>query len=108
MIDPDQTPDPEDIEKVRQELMRLHELLKLTRKMLEAGERAYLSLFPDMSPATIDSVKHKDVQWIVAEAMVYDSALLRRIVCEMTFTMHNLQLGFAELRDIISSNQYPE
>ena len=101
-------PTSEEIEKVRQEIMRFHELLNIMRANLEAGERAYTQLFADCSPEEMKTLKEKDLQWKVAEDMVGDVSQLRTAVSRMRFDARNLERAFEELHDIIVSGQEEE
>lgn len=56
----------EEIEKVRQEIMRFNELLHIMRRKLEYAERAYTRLFENCDPEDVKNFKEKDLQWKVA------------------------------------------
>ena len=103
-------PTSEDIEKVRQEIMRFHELLNIMRENLKAGERAYTQLFSNCSPEEMKTMKEKDLQWKVAEQTVSvgDVSPLRAAVSRMRFDARNLERAFEELHDIIVSGQEGE
>ena len=94
--------DSERTEKVRQELMRLHELLALMRSKLGAGERAYEELFAGFAPDEIAELKHKDLQWKLAERLA-DLEPLRQAVSWMRFEARELEKAFAELDAIIAA-----
>jgi len=94
----------EQIEKVRQEIMRFHELLNIMRQNLEAGERAYGQLFSNCSPEDIKTMKEKDLQWKVAEQMVSgvsQISQLRKATADLWFYTRELEKGFEELHGII-------
>lgn len=81
--------------------MRLNELLGLMRGKLTDGERAYNSLFAGFTPDEIAAMKHKDLQWKLAEQM--DSLTpLKQAVAKMRFDARELEKAFAELCDIIA------
>ena len=93
--------DHEQIEKVRQEIMRFHELLAIMRIKLEAGEKAYATLITTYSPPDAGPMKEKDLQWKVAENMVDDLSPLRKAVMQTRFDARELEKAFEELYDII-------
>ena len=93
----------EDIEKVRQAIMRFQELLKVMRAQLEAGEQAYTALFSSLPPSDVADVKEKDRQWKLAETMVADLSPLRKAVIQMRFDARNLERDFEQLYDNIAS-----
>ena len=98
-------PSSEEIEKVRQEIMRFRELLNIMRQNLEDGERAYTQLFSTCSSEDRMNMKQKDLQWKVAEEMVGDVSQLRKAVSHLRFDARNLERAFEELHDIIVSGQ---
>jgi hypothetical protein len=98
----------EDIEKVRQEIMRFRELLNIMRKELENGERTYAKLFSSFTPEEMAGTKEKDLQWKLAEKMIDDLSPLRRSVGNVRFHTRELDRAFAELYDIIVTVQDPE
>jgi hypothetical protein len=100
--------DNEDIEKVRQEIMRLRELLTLMRERLEGGERAYDKLFSSFLPAETATLKEKDRQWKLAEAMLSDLGPLQRAVSVLRFDARMLEQNFEELEGIIAATPKPE
>ncbi len=94
----------EEIEKVRQAIMRFQELLRVMRQQLETGERAYSALFSRFSPADVANMKEKDLQWKLAEVMADDLSPLRKAVIQMRFDARNLERDFEQLYDIIASS----
>ena len=97
----------EEIEKVRQEIMRFRELLTLMRGHLENGERAYTKLFADFLPADAAALKEKDQQWKIAETIIDNLSPLDRAVSRVSFDAHMLEQNFRELHDIIASTPLP-
>lgn len=87
-------------EKVRQEIMRLNELLGLMRARITEGERAYEALFAGINKAETVGLSHKEVQWKVAEQLE-DLAPLKDAVGMLRFGSRELEKAFAELYDII-------
>ena len=94
-------PDQERTEKVRQEVMRLNELLGIMRRQLADGERAYDALFAGFTPDESAAMKHKDLQWKLAEQMD-DLSPLKEIVSKLRFEARELEKAFAELYDIVA------
>ncbi len=101
-------PNREDIEKVRQEIMRLRELLTIMRGRLDQGERAYDALFSGFSPEERAGIKEKDLQWKLAETLVGDTSSLMKAVLHMWFAARELERSFEELHDIIATVEEPD
>jgi hypothetical protein len=97
----------EQIEKVRQEIMRFRELLTIMRAKLEDGERAYEQLFANCSPEDRQRLKEKDLQWLVASQIVGDLSGLSRSVGIARFNARELERAFEELHDIIVTVEEP-
>src|SRR5947209_457819 len=93
--------EPEDIEKVRQEIMRFRELLNVMREKLQDGERAYAQLFSQFSPEEMKKTREKDLQWQLAQQIIDDLSPLKKAVMQMRFEARNLEHGFEELYNII-------
>ncbi len=93
----------EDIEKVRQEIMRFRELLNVMREKLGEGEQAYAKLFSGFAAEDVANIKEKDLQWKLAENMMTDVSPLRKAVMQMRFEARNLERAFEELHDIIAT-----
>jgi predicted nuclease with TOPRIM domain len=87
-------------EKVRQEIMRLNELLGLMRGKLARGERAYEELFAGLTSKETAGLNHKEVQWLVAEQLE-DLTPLKDAVSMLRFDARELEKAFAELHGII-------
>jgi hypothetical protein len=95
----------EEIEKVRQEIMRFRELLNIMRLKLEEGERAYAQLFANRSPEEMKNTKEKDLQLIVAQEIVGDLSPLSNAVLKARFDARELERAFEELYDVIVTVQ---
>jgi hypothetical protein len=95
----------EDIEKVRQEIMRFRELLNIMAQQLQTGERAYASLFSKCSDEDVESLRDKDLQWKVAQQIieVNDLAPLRKAVMHMRYNARTMERDFEELYDLIAT-----
>ncbi len=98
---------PEQLEKVRQELMRFRELLNIMRAKLEDGERAYTRLFANCSPEDKQRMKEKDLQWQVATQIVGDLSGLSKAVMQVRYDARDLERAFEELYDIIVTVEEP-
>jgi hypothetical protein len=94
----------EAIEKVRQEIMRFHELLGYMREKLEDGERAYVRLFANCTPEDKKNLKEKALQRQVAEAMLGDLSALRRAVEQTCYDAREVWRAFEELYNIITAD----
>lgn len=95
--------DREDIEKVRQEIMRFRELLNVMRERLGDGERAYSQLFAQCLPGDMKTMKEKDLQWQVAEQIIDDLTPLRNGAMRARYDARELERAFEELYDIIAT-----
>ncbi len=91
--------DPEQVEKTRQAIMRLRELLDLLRGELEAGEQAYARLFDGCTPEEIASLKQKDLQQRAALGLIDHPEALGDAALHLRFVMHNLERDFEQLYD---------
>lgn len=87
----------EDIERVRQQVMRFRELLDILRVKLEEGERTYAALLAEIPT----EMKEKDRQWQAAETLVNDVAPLERAVMQVGFDVREMHRAFEELHGII-------
>ena len=97
--------DREEIEKVRQEIMRFRELLNIMRQKLEDGEQAYTQLMSKYSAEDAKSLKHKDLQWKIAEQIIHEPSALSNAVIRARFDARELERNFEELYDIIVASQ---
>jgi Mg2+ and Co2+ transporter CorA len=101
-------PEHEDIEKVRQEIMRFRELLNIMAQSLNSGERAYEKLFANCSDEDKANLKEKELQWKVAEQIIDDLSPLRDAVLRMRFSARTLEKEFEQLHDIIMTEPTSE
>jgi len=93
------------IEDVRQEIMRFRELLNIMRLKLDESERAYAELFASVPPETLTTLKEKDRQWKLAEQMVDDTSVLRKAASQARFNAREMERAFEELHDIIVAHE---
>jgi hypothetical protein len=91
----------ENVERVRQMIMRYRELLDIMRQKLDVGERAYAGLFAPLDPEKIKGLREKEVQRMLAQQMMDDLTPLSVAVGNMRFETRELDRAFAELYDII-------
>ena len=93
------------IEDVRQEIMRFRELLNIMKLRLEESERDYADLFASVPPETLTATKEKDRQWQLAEQLVDDTSAIRKAASVARFNARELERAFEELHDIIVSHE---
>jgi hypothetical protein len=91
----------EDIERVRQAIMRFNELLTIMRQNLADGERMYAKLFTNVSAETKANTAEKQLQWLIASQMVDNTDTLRRNASTMQFFARDLERNFEQLHDIL-------
>lgn len=89
---------PEHVEKSRQAIMRMKELLEILRVRLEEGEQAYDALFTSLSPEDL-ALREKDRQTKAAYLLLEDPERFSRAVLHMRFTMRDLERDFEQLYD---------
>lgn len=89
----------EDIEKVRQGIMRYRELLDIMRFRLEEAEKAYEGLFTKYVPDERDGMEIKKLQWLIAERIIDQPIDLTRAVMQIRFDARDLEKAFEELYD---------
>ena len=97
----------EEIEKVRQEIMRFRELINIMSKKVQDAERAYTQLFADCDPEDVKSMKQKDLQGKLAQTLVDDLTPLRIAVGQARFDAREMERSFAELYNIIVTVSEP-
>ncbi len=90
---------PENVEKTRQAIMRMRELLDIMRIQLEAGEAAYAALFMSLSPEDRRNLKDKEAQRLAAIAILDDTSSLSSAALNMRFATRNLERDFEHLYD---------
>lgn len=90
---------PENVEKTRQAIMRLRELLDLMRDELDQGEAAYADLFASLSPDDIHGLKEKEVQRLAAIAILDDTSALSDAALHLRFAARNLERDFEQIYD---------
>jgi hypothetical protein len=89
---------PEHVEKSRQAIMRMKELLEILRARFEEGEAAYDALFASLSPEDM-ALKEKDRQTKAAYLLLKDPESFSRAVLHLRLTMRDLERDFEQLYD---------
>jgi hypothetical protein len=90
---------PDEIEKLRQAIMRFRELLDIMRLEVEEGEQAYQQLFANCTPEEIATLKEKELQRQVATRLVDDPSVLGKAALHLRFVARNLERDFEQLYD---------
>ena len=88
----------EEIEKIRQAIMRFRELLDIMQLKVNDGNRAYARLLAGFGE---EGMKEKDVQWLVAQDLVEDPSTLRDAVIYAQFDAREMMRAFEELYNIL-------
>lgn len=91
----------EDIERVRQAIMRYRELLDVLQEHLNDGDRMYKRLIAQHAPEDTTGMSEKEIQWHVAEQIVDDTEALKRAVGHMHFQTHQMERDFSDLYGIL-------
>lgn len=91
----------DNIERVRQQIMRFHELLDVTQARLDEQRRDYEALFASLPVDAIAGLREKDAQWKLAEAMLDDTTPLQKAVLRARFDCRELMHAYDELHGII-------
>lgn len=94
--------DEDTLEKARQGIMRLRELLDITRLHLDEGEAIYAELFAELTPDQL-ALKEKERQREAAHHVLHDPATIKRAVTHMQFHARDLERAFEDLYNIISN-----
>jgi hypothetical protein len=97
----------EDLEKKRQAVMRLRELLDHMRLKLDEGERAYARLFATFSEAEMRNTPEKEMQGRAAELLLTNPRPLENAILQMQFHARDLERAFEELYNIIALEAEP-
>ena len=93
--------DPERVEKMRQAVMRLRELLDIMAAQLDEGERAYARLFAHLKPEDVEGLKEKERQGLAALALLDDPSALSNAALNLRFAARELERDFEQLYDNI-------
>src|SRR5262249_43383443 len=94
----------EKLERSRQAVMRLRELLDLMHEQIEEGERAYEQLFDHLTGPQRQTLKQKDQQGWAAIPLVDDPAPLKQAAIDLRFACRNLEHDFEQLYNNLSDD----
>jgi hypothetical protein len=92
---------PEQIEKIRQEIMRFRELLDVMRTRLDLGDHLYAKLFAGLSDEEKDGKQEKALQTLAAYQLAADQKPLADAVLRMQFEAREFEKAFEELYGVI-------
>lgn len=90
---------PENVEKTRQAIMRLRELLDIMRAELERGEAAYADLFAALNPDDTRDLREKEIQRLAAIAILDDTSPLSDAALHLRFATRSLERDFEQIYD---------
>ncbi len=90
---------PEELEKARQGIMRMRELLDILHERLEEGERAYQQFFDGLSPEDTAGLKEKEMQRLAAYAVVDDRSRIMTPALHLCFVLRDLGSEFEQIHD---------
>lgn len=93
------TPSAEEVEKIRQGIMRMRELLDILHARLEEGELAYTRLFAGLSPTDTEGLKEKEIQRLAAYDVLNDRSMITLPALSLRFHMRDLEREFEQLHD---------
>lgn len=93
--------DPEQVEKMRQAVMRLRELLDIMGGQLAEGERAYARLFASFNPEETANLREKERQGLAALQLLDDPSALANAALNLRFVARELEREFEQLYDNI-------
>jgi hypothetical protein len=94
-----ETATSEDVEKMRQAIMRFRELLDLMKLEVEEGEEAYKQLFAICSTEDLATLKEKELQRQAAYSLMDDPSVLSKAALHLRFVARNLERDFEQLYD---------
>lgn len=89
----------EQIERTRQAIMRLRELLDTMSAQVEEGEVLYRRLFAQCTPEEVATLKEKDLQLHAACYLYEDPASIGDAALHMAFVARNLERDFHQIHD---------
>lgn len=95
----------EQVERVRQAIMRYRELLDLLHNQLENSERRYASLFDQLTEEQRASLPEKLRQREAALWALADMEPLRRAVLRMRFSMRDMERDFEQIYNHIADDE---
>lgn len=93
----------EQIERIRQAIMRYRELLDIMQGQLDEGDRLYRRLIVQHAPKNAAEMREKEIQWHVAEQIVDDPEALKVAVQHMKFALYQMERDFEQVLDILTA-----
>ena len=101
-------PTPEELEKARQGIMRMRELLDILHARVDEGERAYDRFFVGLSPEDTAGLKEKEIQRLAAYAIVDDRSEIMTPALHLCFVLRDLANEFEQIHDNFVVEEEPE
>jgi hypothetical protein len=87
----------EKIERTRQAIMRIRELLDILKRELAQGEERYQQLFAQLTPEQMATLKEKDLQLQASYYHVEDSSAIGDAALHLRFVCRNLERDFEQV-----------
>jgi hypothetical protein len=97
--------DPEQVEKVRQAIMRYRELLDLLHERTDNAERAYGALFDRLTEEQRATLPEKLQQREAALVALEDLEPLRRALLRAQFAMRDFERAFEEIYNNVAPQE---
>lgn len=97
--------DAEQLEKVRQAIMRYRELLDVLHGRIASAERNYAALFNGLTDEQRASLPEKERQREAARRALDDMEPLRRALLHMAFDMRDMEHGFEDAYNNIAPDE---
>lgn len=95
----------EQLERIRQAIMRYRELMDFAQQYIERGERDYARLFDDVPAEQRETLAEKELQGAAARIAMDDLEPLRRAVLKLRFGMRDLEREFEALFNNIAYDE---
>lgn len=100
---------PEQVERVRQQIMRYRELLDILHSRLRDAERAYNRLFDACTAEEKSSLREKELQRVAAIRLLEnDLTLLSDAVLTMRYDARDMEREFDHLYGLIVTDFYED
>lgn len=98
----------EQIERIRQAIMRYRELMDIMQGQLDEGDRMYKRLIAQHAPEDAANRREKEIQWHVAAQIVDDPEALKVAVRHMKFALYQMERDFEQVLDILETEPEPD
>lgn len=89
----------EQIERTRQAIMRLRELMDIMKVELEQGEAQYEQLFAEVTAEQKATLREKELQLQAAYHHFEDTDSIEKLALHLAFTARNLERDFRQIHD---------